>query len=103
MPAAARCDVYTRCPKEEGIRMALRCMNPQYIICDELGTRADAAALEEGVASGVVFLASVHCEDADGLRKKPQLARLLQTGAFAKAIFLAGRTRPGAVARCIDL
>ena len=32
--------------------MALRCMNPQYIICDELGTAADAAALEEGIASG---------------------------------------------------
>ena len=54
------CDVYTRFPKAQAVCMALRCMNPQYIVCDEIGTAADAAALEEGVASGATFLASVH-------------------------------------------
>ena len=38
------CDVYTRFPKAQAVCMALRCMNPQYIVCDELGTAADAAA-----------------------------------------------------------
>ena len=59
---AVNCDVYTRYPKAKAIEMALRCMNPQAIVCDELGTAADAEALEAGLASGVVFLASVHCE-----------------------------------------
>ena len=47
LPRAAqiRCDVYARCTKAEGIAMALRCMNPQVIVCDELGTPGDAGAV----------------------------------------------------------
>lgn len=103
MPQTLNCDVYTRCPKAEGICMALRCMNPRYIICDELGTEEDAKAVEQGIASGVCFLASVHCDTPQSLRRKPQLTRLLHTGAFSAAIFLDGRCRPGTVAQWIPL
>ena len=105
LPRAAqiRCDVYARCTKAEGIAMALRCMNPQVIVCDELGTPGDAEAVAQGVASGVVFFATAHCDDPAGLRKKPALTALLDTGAFAKAAFLSGRSRPGAVAQWVTL
>ena len=97
------CDVYTRFPKAQAVCMALRCMNPQYIVCDELGTAADAAALEEGIASGATFLASVHCDAPESLTRKPQLARLLATGAFGAAVFLTGRSRPGTGAQWVEL
>ena len=76
---------------------------PQVIVCDELGTPGDAEAVAQGVASGVVFFATVHCDDPAGLRKKPALAALLDTRAFAKAAFLSGRSRPGAVAQWVTL
>ena len=97
------CDVYTRFPKAQAVCMALRCMNPQYIVCDELGTAADAAALEEGIASGATFLASVHCDAPKSLTSKPQLVRLLATGAFGAAVFLTGRSRPGTGAQWVEL
>lgn len=97
------CDVYTRVERAAGIEMALRCMNPQAIVCDELGTAADAAALEAGLASGVVFLASVHCDTPEHLYQKPQLIRLLKTGAFSQAVFLSGRDKPGQVTRMVHL
>lgn len=99
LPAEAQlsCDVYTRCNKADGIHMALRCMNPQYIVCDELGTTADIAAVEQGIASGAYFLASVHCESPEALRKKPHLYRLLQTGAFPQAVFLGSKEKPGTI------
>lgn len=97
------CDVYTRVERAAGINMALRCMNPQAIVCDELGTAADAAALEAGLASGVVFLASVHCDTPENLYRKPQLVRLLKTGAFSMAVFLSGREHPGQVTRMVNL
>lgn len=97
------CDVYTRTGRAAGIEMALRCMNPQAIVCDELGTTADARALEAGLASGVVFLASVHCDTPEHLYQKPQLVRLLKTGAFSLAVFLSGRDRPGQVTRMVNL
>ncbi|WP_294569852.1 ATPase, T2SS/T4P/T4SS family [uncultured Subdoligranulum sp.] len=105
IPHAERlaCDVYTYCPKSEGVLMSLRCMNPQYIICDELGTAAEAAAVEQGVASGVCFLASVHCACASELFHKPQTARLIQTGAFGGAVLLKGRATPGTVSEWVDL
>lgn len=103
MAERMRCDVYSRCSKAEGICMALRCMNPRYIICDELGTVNDAAALELGIASGVLFLASVHCDSPQSLHQKTQLVRLLETGAFSGAVFLDGREKPGTVAQWVDL
>ena len=97
------CDVYTRFPKAQAVCMALRCMNPQYIVCDELGTAADAAALEEGIASGATFLASVHCDAPESLTSKPQLVRLLATGAFGAAVLLTSRSRPGTGAQWVEL
>ena len=105
LPRAAqiRCDVYARCPKAEGIAMALRCMNPAFLVCDELGTPADVNALVQGVASGVTFFATVHCDTPEGLYHKPQLVKLLATGAFAKAVFLAGHSRPGQISQWVDV
>lgn len=97
------CDVYSRYGKAEAICMALRCMNPQVILCDELGTEADARALEAGIASGAVFLASIHCDAPEQLTRKPFLSRLLQTGAFSTAVFLSGREAPGRVSDVIPL
>lgn len=97
------CDIYTRVERTEGIGMALRCMNPQAIICDELGTTADVTALEAGLASGVVFIASVHCDSPEHLYQKPLLARLLKTGAFSLGVFLSGRDKPGLVTRMVNL
>lgn len=92
------CDIYTRYPRAKAIEMAIRCMNPQFIVCDEMGTENDAAALEQGIASGVTFIASVHCDSAEHLSARPQLKRLLEYGAFATGVFLDGRERPGTVA-----
>lgn len=97
------CDVYTRCPKAEAVHMALRCMNPSFIVCDELGTEEDAMALEQGIASGVRFLASVHCASPEELSQKPQIRRLLQTSAFSYAAFLDGRQKPGQIAEWVKL
>ena len=102
-PLVARCDNTIGALFKMGIAMALRCMNPQYIVCDELGTAADAAVLEEGIASGATFLASVHCDAPESLTRKPQLARLLATGAFGAAVFLTGRSRPGTGAQWVEL
>ena len=104
LPRAAqiRCDIYARCTKAEGIAMALRCMNPQYIFCDELGTPV-MRKCGPGASLGVVFFATAHCDTPAGLRKKPQLAALLDTGAFGRAAFLAGRAQPGKVAEWVAL
>lgn len=93
--ASARCDVYARCSRADAIQMALRCMNPQMIVCDELGTASDAAAVVSALACGVLFAASAHCDSLESLSRRPQTARLLAAGAFKTLVLLEGRARPG--------
>ena len=68
---------------------------------------AQLSAVDWPQYDDVLFLSksigTVHCDDPTGLRKKPALAALLDTGAFAKAVFLSGRSRPGAVAQWVTL
>lgn len=104
------CDVYTQHPKALAMQMALRCMNPRAIVCDELGTQEDVTAVEAAMCTGTVLLASVHCDAAGWdaaspgtTAANPQLDRLLQTGAFSAVAFLSGREKPGTVARVVNL
>ena len=100
---AVNCDTITRCSKAQAIMMAVRCLNPQILLCDELGTPADAAAVEQWVASGVVFIATVHGANRQQLERNPAVRRLLDGGAFSDAIFLAGREHPGLIRQMVAL
>lgn len=44
---------------------------------------------------GVVFVASVHCDTLEALKRKPPTARLLAMGAFETLVLLDGRVNPG--------
>lgn len=97
------CDVIARCAKSKAIQMAVRCLNPQILLCDELGTAEDAAAVEQGVASGVVFIATVHGANQVQLAKNPAMRRLLASGAFTDGVLLSGREHPGQILELVKL
>ena len=82
------------------MEQAIRAMSPEYLICDELGGD-DTEAIRECVRSGVAVIATVHARDADELKARKALRELLETGAFEKAAFLAGREQVGRVRECV--
>lgn len=82
------CDVATSYPKADGIMTGLRAFSPDIIICDEVATEQEAAAIECGVNSGVDFILSIHARNENELKSKPILKRLLKTGAFSKIALL---------------
>ncbi|MBQ7121423.1 MAG: hypothetical protein IJO03_04080 [Clostridia bacterium] len=84
-------DIITSYPKAEGIMIGLRSFSPDIIVCDEIATDEEAAAVEAGVNSGVCFALSIHARDERELKTKPVLNRLLLTGAFSSVILLSGR------------
>ncbi|MEG1932191.1 MAG: ATPase, T2SS/T4P/T4SS family [Pygmaiobacter sp.] len=92
------CDVLSGYPRAEGILQALRCLSPDVILCDEIGSIEDVAAIEAGVNAGVRMIVSIHARNLAELQRRPQAKRLLQTGAFGKIVFLVGRSSPGKVA-----
>lgn len=76
------CDVLDGYPKSEGILQAIRCLSPQLILCDELGSRQDVAAIQEGVHAGVGIITTLHAGSVEDLLRRPQAKALLKTGAF---------------------
>ena len=82
------CDVLTGFGKAAGIVQAVRCLSPEVIICDEMGTASEIKSVSEAVGGGVALIASVHAGKLDDLLSKEAMRRMLDTGAFAKVIFL---------------
>lgn len=86
-----RIDVLAGCGRAQAISMLLRAMAPQVIVTDELGGEADATALEDAARCGVGVLASAHADGLDGLRARPALRALFESGAFERYIHLGRR------------
>jgi len=91
------CDILNGYPKKDGILHAVRGLSPDIIICDELGGREDAAAVQEGVCAGVAIAASLHAGTVEELVRRPQAQQLLSTGAFANVVLLGSGKTPGQI------
>lgn len=81
-------------PKAHGLQAALRYLSPQIIICDEICTEAEIAAVAAAANSGVAVITSVHGGSVEELRRKAQLHVLLERGAFSHFALLEGAARP---------
>lgn len=91
------CDVLSLYPRALGIEQSVRCLSPEFIICDEIGSEEDAKAIISGINSGVSFIASVHVGTVEELVKKKNIRNLLELGAFERVAFLKGRSSPGEI------
>lgn len=58
-------DVISGKKKAEGIINAVRSLSPQYIVCDEIGSKADIEAIETAKRSGCFVIATIHGERCD--------------------------------------
>ena len=91
------CDVLNGFSKTDGIMQAVRCLSPDYIICDEVGSSREAELLEQSLNAGVKVIASIHSSNREELLKKPQGAALIRSGAFGRVVFLHDRKAPGEI------
>ncbi|MBE6865973.1 MAG: hypothetical protein E7492_03325 [Ruminococcaceae bacterium] len=83
------CDFIINQPKHIAVMQALRTMNPDYIICDEIGSDNETTALLNSLNSGVAFVCSVHADNMQSLKNKPNINVLLNYDVFDKIVFLA--------------
>ncbi len=89
------CDVLDSYSKKDGFNHSIRCMSPDYVVCDEIGTQEDIVSIENAINSGVSVIASVHCSNIKELHKKENILKLLKLGAFQYVVFLDNRHNPG--------
>ena len=81
--ALGNSDVLLGYPKGEGIEIATRCMSPQLIVCDEIGSDAEAAAIESATNCGVPILAAAHGDSIGSLLRRSGIFRLHRAAVFS--------------------
>lgn len=93
---AALClDVMSGYPRDAGIEIAVRTLGAQLIICDEIGSMADAQATLRAANCGVPLIASAHAASVDELLERPAIHLLHQAHVFGRYIGLSRRLGGG--------
>lgn len=85
----AAIDMLSGYPKSIGIEIAARTMNPQLMVCDEIGGSEEADAIISAQNCGVPLLASAHGENIEGLLRRPQLLKLHKARVFGAYVRIA--------------
>lgn len=75
-------DILSGYPKHIGISIAARTLSPQVIICDEIGSRAEADAICEAQGCGVPLIATAHASSVCELLARSGMNLLHKTGCF---------------------
>lgn len=97
------CDVLSGYPKQTGMQHALRALAPEVLVCDEVGAVEEIDAIAQAANAGVGLVVTMHAPGPAALRRRPQFAALLQTGAVSEVAFLRGRTAPGVVSEVVHV
>lgn len=76
-------DILSGYPKHIGISIASRTLSPQLIICDEIGSRAEAEAICEAQGCGVPLIATAHASSVRDLLGRSGMGLLHRSGCFS--------------------
>ncbi|MBQ2734806.1 MAG: AAA family ATPase, partial [Clostridia bacterium] len=81
-------DILSGYPKELGIEIAVRSLGAQLVVCDEIGSRADAKAILAASHCGVPLVASVHAGGLRELLTRPIMEELHRAEIFGTYVGL---------------
>lgn len=82
------CDVITGVEKAAAINMATRSLNPQFIICDEIGLKKEAEEILSALNTGVKFICSAHGENFETVYRRPNIKLLIDSNVFSQIVIL---------------
>lgn len=102
-PPPVHCDVLSGYPKHTGMQHALRALAPEVLVCDEVGAVEEITAIAQAANAGVGLVVTMHAPDLAALRRRPQYAALLQTGAVSEIAFLRGAVAPGVLSEVVHV
>lgn len=97
------CDILSGYPKAPGIETAVRTLSPQVIICDEIGGGDEVDGILESLNAGVKIIATAHAGSMKELLRRPQLVKLIESGAFERIVRLGGSQRPGEIRQIVKV
>lgn len=81
-------DVITGMHKEDAIEMAVRAMNPEYIIMDEIGNLSEAIRIKAAINCGVKFILTTHADNVENFKNNAIVNELIASAAIENIAFL---------------
>ena len=81
-----RTDILDGVPKDLGMRMLIRSMNPKIIVSDEIGTLQDVEAIKYAACSGVKGVFTAHGLGLQDIIKSPILGELYQNNMIERIL-----------------
>ena len=75
-------------PKAEGIELAVRTMNPEVLVCDEIGGIDRIGDIKQSSACGVPLIATAHAGSYGELRQRDAMRVLADSGVFKTLVQL---------------
>ncbi|MBK1811001.1 stage III sporulation protein AA [Clostridium sp. YIM B02505] len=103
MDVGVRTDIYDNCLKNVGLMMAIRCMSPEVIVCDEIGTDRDVEAIVSAFNCGVNIISTIHGNDEDDLYSRPVFKKLIENKVIEKIIVLSNKNGVGTIDKIVDI
>lgn len=91
------CCVLAGYDKGDGLLMAVRNLSPQVILCDELGSEQEVAAVVHALNCGVSVITTIHAGDRAELENRRAGKLLLSSGAFKKVAILSEFPHPSSI------
>lgn len=88
-------------PKNLGIIYAIRSLNPDVIICDEVGDENDVLAIAEGLKTGVPIIMSAHSKCIEDLKNRIAIMHIINIGAIKNIVLLNGADQPGRIKKIV--
>lgn len=93
MQVGRRTDVLTGVPKDQGLELLVRTMNPQWVAVDEITAKSDVRAMVQAAYCGVHLLATAHAFDRTDWQQRVLYAKLRKRNIFVNLVFLDGKRR----------
>ena len=85
-PFVGGCDVISGGRKDESMLMLLRSMAPDIIVCDEITSPEDAAAVIAVGNCGVALLSTAHANSKEALTRRPVYREMMENQIFQRLI-----------------
>ncbi len=90
-------DVLSGFQKDKGIKIAMRTLSPDFIICDEIGSLNEVSKIIDGMNSGIKFVISLHSSDLKELKRKSVFKLLVNEADFDTVVLLSDAKKPGEI------
>lgn len=90
-----RCDVLNRYQKSDGIRSAIRCLSPDVLVLDEIGTTEDENSLLYAYHAGVSVVATIHGDHTEHFRRN--IKKLTKEQVFSYEVYVSKNNSPNRI------